>query len=81
MPTTRTISLPRLLKKTQDVFNAYIRARDRDKGCISCGAEVQEAGHYFSQGHHSALRFNEINTSGQCTCCTKIKHTATTGKL
>ena len=66
--------LPRLLKKAQDVFNAYIRARDRDKGCISCGAEVQEAGHYFSQGHHSALRYNEVNTNGQCTRCNKFLH-------
>jgi NinG protein len=66
--------LPRLLKKAQEVFNAYIRARDRDKGCISCGAEVQEAGHYFSQGHHSALRFNEVNTNGQCTRCNCFLH-------
>jgi hypothetical protein len=74
MAVARIIPLPRLLKKAQDVFNAYIRARDRDKGCISCGAEVQEAGHYFSQGHHSALRYNEVNTNGQCTRCNKWLH-------
>lgn len=69
MQTKKIQTLPRLLKKTQEVFNKYIRLRDRDKGCISCGAEVTEAGHYFSQGHHSALRFNETNTNGQCTRC------------
>lgn len=75
MTTTRKpIPFMRLLKKAQEVFNAYIRARDRDKGCISCGAEVQEAGHYFSQGHHSALRYNEVNTNGQCTRCNKFLH-------
>jgi hypothetical protein len=74
MPTTRTIPLPRLLKKAQEAFNAYIRARDKDKGCISCGAKVQEAGHYFSQGHHSALRYNEVNTNGQCCRCNKFLH-------
>lgn len=63
--------LPKLLARCQTVFNAYIRARDNDRGCISCGGPVQEAGHYFSQGHHSALRFNEMNTNGQCTRCNR----------
>lgn len=66
--------LPKLLKKAQMVFNAWIRNRDQDKGCISCGAEVQQAGHYFSQGHHSALRFNEMNTNGQCIRCNCFLH-------
>lgn len=65
----QTLPLPKLLKKAQDTFNAFIRLRDCEKGCISCGGAVQEAGHYFSQGHHSALRFNEMNTNGQCTRC------------
>ena len=58
-----------MLKKAQTVFNAWIRERDKDKGCISCGAPGNQAGHYFSQGHHSALRFNEMNTNLQCTKC------------
>lgn len=66
--------LPKLLKKCQIVFNAWIRYRDQDKGCISCGAEVTEAGHYYSQGHHSSLRFNEVNTNGQCTRCNCFLH-------
>lgn len=70
----KTTTLPKLLAKTQIVFNKFIRERDRDKGCISCGAEVTEAGHYYSQGHHSALRFNEINTNGQCTRCNRFLH-------
>jgi hypothetical protein len=61
--------LPKLLKKTQEVFNRWIRDRDKDKGCISCGGPVQQAGHFFSQGHHSALRYSEINTNGQCIRC------------
>lgn len=74
MKTKKIIPLPKILSKTQIVFNRWIRLRDKDKGCISCGAEVTEAGHYFSQGHHSALRFNEINTNGQCTRCNKFMH-------
>lgn len=74
MRKAKLIPLPNLLKKAQETFNAYIRARDAEKGCISCGAKVQEAGHYFSQGHHSALRYNEVNTNGQCTRCNKWLH-------
>lgn len=70
----KLVPLPRLLKKAQDVFNAFIRNRDRDKGCISCGGEVQQAGHYFSQGHHSSLRFNEMNVHGQCIKCNCYLH-------
>lgn len=72
--TKKLITLPKLLAKCQKVFNEYIRQRDKDKGCISCGGQVQEAGHYFSQGHHSALRFNEMNTNGQCTRCNCFLH-------
>lgn len=72
--TKKLIPIPKLLKKTQIVFNRWIRERDKDKGCISCGAEVTEAGHYYSQGHHSSLRFNEINTNGQCTRCNCFLH-------
>ena len=61
--------LPKLLEKTQKIFNAFIRARDKELGCISCGAEVEQAGHYHSQGHHSALRYDPINTNGQCRRC------------
>lgn len=70
----KLIPLPALLKKAQIVFNARVRQRDKDKGCISCGSEITEAGHYYSQGHYSALRFNEVNTNGQCTRCNRFLH-------
>lgn len=63
-------SIPQLLKIATKVFNTWIRERDRDKPCISCGvAAVSEAGHYFSAGHYSSLKFNEVNVNGQCTQC------------
>lgn len=65
----KLIPLPKLLKKAQIVFNAYIRNRDKDAGCISCNGPVQQAGHYFSQGQHSSLRFDETNVHGQCIRC------------
>jgi len=67
-------SLPALLRQAQQTFNRWVRIRDHEKGCISCGAKVTEAGHYYSQGHHSALRFNEVNTNGQCTRCNCFLH-------
>lgn len=64
------LPLAKLKLKAQKVFNAWIRERDKDKPCISCGkGRVENAGHYLSQGHHSALRFDEKNTNGQCIRC------------
>ena len=51
-------------------FNAFIRERDQDQPCISCGSRTTlQAGHFYSGGHHSALRFNEDNVHGQCMRC------------
>lgn len=65
----KVVPLPKMLAKAQTVFNKWIRERDKEKGCISCNGPVEQAGHYFSQGHHSALRYNEMNTAGQCIRC------------
>ncbi len=60
------------LKKAQQLFNAFIRLRDKSKGCISCSnpfADKFDAGHYRSTGAHPELRFNEYNNNGQCVHC------------
>lgn len=57
---------------TQRVVNDYIRERDRDLPCISCGTwtTVQwEAGHYRSRGKASHLRYHEDNINKQCHHC------------
>lgn len=54
------------LKKAQEAFNAYIRARDpQSQGCISCGSTSGKwtAGHFKTD---KALRFHEDNCHGQC---------------
>jgi hypothetical protein len=66
------------LKIAQTHFNEYIRLRDKDKGCISCGKELKkgntDAGHYMSSGGHYNVRFNEDNVHGQCSRpCNKDK--------
>lgn len=70
----RVLSLAGWIAKAQKEFNTFIRRRDQDKGCISCGARVTEAGHYLSAGHNTSMRFSEINTNGQCTRCNCFLH-------
>ncbi len=62
-----------LMKIAQRHFNEFIRNRDKlDQGvfrCISCDSLKDNmqisAGHYYSAGHHSAVRFDEDNVHGQ----------------
>lgn len=70
---------PQWCKEAQKAFNAYIRARDYGKPCISCGCREQErftgghfdCGHYRSTGAASHLRFNVFNAHGQCKRCNR----------
>lgn len=65
------------LKDLQKVFNQYIRLRDKNKSCISCGASLTgkfDAGHYFTVGAYPNLRFNEDNVHGQCVHCNQHRH-------
>lgn len=59
-----------LINKATIRFNKYIRERDKDKPCISCGRYTTlQAGHFYSAGHHPGLRFDEDNVHGQCLRC------------
>jgi len=71
MPKAKTAG--QLIKKLQIVFNAYIRERDKDKPCISCGkyVEKKDAGHFFAVGGYSGLRFDEDNVHGECPYCNR----------
>ena len=64
------------LKEAQIEFNRYIRERDRDLPCISCGrfhGGSYDAGHYRSVGAAPHLRFNEDNCWRQCVPCNQHK--------
>lgn len=53
----------------QQAFNAWVRARDAGKPCISCGttANVQyAAGHYRTVASCPELRFEPLNVHLQC---------------
>lgn len=64
------------LREAQAAFNAWIRARDANQPCISCGRHHQgqyHAGHYRSVGAMPALRFCEDNVHKQCAPCNNHK--------
>lgn len=68
---------PQLVKKAQIAFNAYIRARDAGKTCISCdtplGSEPNsyDAGHFRSVGSAPHMRYVEDQVHGQCKKCNR----------
>lgn len=56
----------------QTIFNKFIRIRDEQEPCISCGRHhtgQYHAGHYRSVGSSPELRFNELNCHKQCSVC------------
>lgn len=64
------------LADAQAAFNAYIRERDHDQPCISCGRHHQgqwHAGHYRTVSSHPELRFSEPNCHKQCAPCNNHK--------
>ncbi|MGY6771963.1 recombination protein NinG [Gallibacterium sp. ZY190522] len=66
-----------LIKEAQSAVNKYIRMRDENKECISCGTPLVgkrhgggfDAGHYRSVGSAPHLRFYTLNIHGQCRRC------------
>lgn len=69
-------TIAELIADAQVPFNAFIRERDKDKGCFVCGrpftdkpGQVQHAGHVRSRGAAGHLRFNEDNCMGECEGC------------
>jgi len=70
------------IKEAQAAVNKYIRLRDRNKPCVSCGSNPNDsdlmtgsrfdAGHYRSRGSASHLRFNLLNIHKQCVKCNRF---------
>lgn len=56
------------IKMLQSVFNAFIRLRDKNEPCISCGCLTSnkwDAGHLYPTTYQF-LRFHEWNVNKQC---------------
>ena len=68
-----------LTSEAQSAVNRYIRLRDENKPCISCGRPLTndqlgggfDAGHYRSRGSAVHLRFYTLNIFGQCKKCNR----------
>lgn len=66
----KQITLPKLTERAQKVFNAYIRKRDAELPCISCGKyRTLQAGHYVPVRGGSFLRYHDWNVNGECEYC------------
>lgn len=63
-----------LKNKMDRLFSAYVRMRDKDKPCISCGkmSDDKEAGHFYPRAN-LALRWDEMNVHGQCVQCNRYR--------
>lgn len=58
--------------KAQLAFNQYIRTRDDERPCISCGRHHDgqwHAGHYRTRGASPETRYDETNCHKQCAPC------------
>ena len=71
-------TIPELTREAQAAVNAYVRARDANKPCISCQVKTvhkfggaMDAGHYRSRGSAAHLRFNVLNIHSQCVTCNR----------
>lgn len=64
------------MREAQAAFNAFIRERDHDQPCISCGRHhggQYHAGHYLSVGARPELRFEPLNVWRQCAPCNSYR--------
>jgi len=60
------------INKVRKIFQQYIRLRDKDLPCISCGAinpQKWDAGHYLKAELYTGLIFDENNCAAQCSRC------------
>ena len=60
------------VKRTQKMFNKYVRYRDRKEPCISCQRHHEgqyHCGHFLTTGARPELRFHPANGHRQCSAC------------
>ena len=61
-------------KKADKYFSLFIRERDKDKPCITCGSYAEkDCGHFISR-RYEATRYDEKNSAGQCKKCNRFEY-------
>jgi hypothetical protein len=68
----RVKSKGQYMREAQAAFNAWVRLRDAELPCISCGRHHQgkyDAGHYRTVKSNPAIRFEPLNCHKQCVPC------------
>ena len=63
------------LGEAKKVFQKWIRIRDKDKPCISCGSissTVWDGGHFKKAELYSGVIFHEYNVNIQCGKCNRF---------
>ena len=53
------------IKEAQKWVNRFVRLRDKEQGCISCGTPLTgkyDAGHFFSAGGHGSALLSKIGS-------------------
>lgn len=64
------------IKQAQQAVNAYIRERDKNLPCVSCGTLIAaqwDAGHYRTTAAAPQLRFDPRQIWKQCSVCNQHK--------
>lgn len=68
-------TLSTLEKEARKIFQKWIRIRDKDLPCISCGAlnaKQWDGGHFYKAELYSGLIFDEDNCHKQCSRCNDL---------
>lgn len=65
-------SIARLIQEAREPFQKWIRFRDANEPCISCGttkAKIWHSGHYLKAELFTGVIFNPTNVNKQCERC------------
>ena len=63
--------------EAKSAFQKWVRLRDKDKPCISCGklkAEQWDGGHYRKAEIYRGVIFHHWNCMRQCSYCNRFLH-------
>lgn len=83
----KSMSLSKLKNLAQREFNRWVRERDYDQPCISCGEFVDDpvngwdAGHFRTVGAAGHLRYNPDNCHKQCKSCNSTARRNSSGRV